>query len=310
MTLVVFRWQAGDRERISRHDAAPKQGEFVDAGDVEIFVQEMGPAKGPAVLFIHGTAAWSESWREPMAVLASQGFHTIALDLPPFGFSQRPEDGTYDRDHQASRIIGVLDALHITNAILVGHSIGSGPTLQAALNAPQKVRALILVDAALNLNPKGIEKNNSWMLQPLLSFKPLRDALVASSITNPLFTRWGLQQFVKNPAVATPERVALYQQPFVVIGTTSAVSDWVYYSLFDEDTSSGANPAYYTKLQMPVHIIWGEDDTTTPLSHGEYLATLIPGATLTTLKNVGHIPQIEDTAQFITILLGLLNEKN
>ena len=57
------------------------------------------------VLF-HGTAAWSELWRQTSDALAAAGFHVIALDLPPFGFSDRP--GNYTRQDQAARISDVL----------------------------------------------------------------------------------------------------------------------------------------------------------------------------------------------------------
>ena len=76
------------------------------------------------VVLIHGTAAWSELWRATIDALAAAGFHVIALDLPPFGFSDRP--GDYTRERQAARIDGVLDQLGVAPAIIVGHSFGAG----------------------------------------------------------------------------------------------------------------------------------------------------------------------------------------
>ena len=64
--LAFFRLQAHERETHEGANIAPPTGRFVKAADVEIFVQEAGPADAPAVLFVHGTGAWSETWREAM----------------------------------------------------------------------------------------------------------------------------------------------------------------------------------------------------------------------------------------------------
>src|SRR5258706_7642662 len=151
--LIVFRWQASRRETRSATELAPPAGRFVKAADVEIFIQEAGPSDGPAVLFVHGTGAWSETWKEPMDVLAKAGFHAVAIDLPPFGYSGRPYPPRYGKEDQGRRILGVLDALRIPRAVLVGHSFGGGPTMEAVFLAPGRVRALVLVDVALSLEP-------------------------------------------------------------------------------------------------------------------------------------------------------------
>ena len=155
VTLLIFRIGAGIRESQQRVEAAPTSGRFVQAGDLELFVQEMGPVAGPKVLLIHGTGAWSEIWRAPMVALAHAGFHAIAVDMPPFGFSERPITSDYSRQAQAQRIVALLAVLQIEEVILVGHSFGAGPTVEAALLMPERVRALVLVDAALNLQAQA-----------------------------------------------------------------------------------------------------------------------------------------------------------
>ena len=90
VVLGTFWWQAHARETRTRLEAAPSRGRFVQAADVEIFVQELGPSGAPVVLFVHGMGAWSELWRETLAATAAAGFRAVALDLPPFGYSQRP----------------------------------------------------------------------------------------------------------------------------------------------------------------------------------------------------------------------------
>jgi pimeloyl-ACP methyl ester carboxylesterase len=87
-----------------------------------------------------------------MEQVASLGYQAIAIDLPPFGYSLPPISGDYSKQAQARRILGVLDALAVTNAVFVGHSFGAGPLMEAVLLAPQRAWAIVLVDAALGLD--------------------------------------------------------------------------------------------------------------------------------------------------------------
>ncbi len=225
LTLAGFSCAASAREGQSRKAAAPGNGKFVKAGDVEIYLQEAGSGNRAPVVFIHGTGAWSETWRDSMTALASAGFRSVAIDLPPFGFSERPGNAAYSLDAQAKRIVGVLDALNIKHATLVGHSFGGGPTVEAALMATDRIRSLVLVDVALGLDAGS--HDTSRIQNFLVGLTPLRNAVAAATVTNPMFTKSLLKMFIFNKAAATDARVAIYQRPFVVEGTTTAVSAWV-----------------------------------------------------------------------------------
>jgi pimeloyl-ACP methyl ester carboxylesterase len=307
LVLAAFRWEAGRRESASAKSAAPPGGRYVKAADVEIFVQEAGPADGVPVLFIHGTGAWSEAWRGPMRALAGAGMRAIAIDLPPFGFSQRPDTPRYSKADQGRRIVGVLDALQLRQAILVGHSFGGGPTMEAALLAPERVRALVLVDAALAISSDDAQAREAPLaLRAFLAAQPVRDSVVATFLTNPMFTRKLLQGFIDDPARATDDWVRLYQRPLVVADTTAAVGTWLPALLAPQSVSASERPASYRNLKTATFVIWGERDTITPLDQGERIAKLVPAAELAVMKNVGHIPQIEDPAGFNDLLLKAL----
>jgi pimeloyl-ACP methyl ester carboxylesterase len=309
IALTIFRWQADARETRIAAEAAPPSGRYVRAHDIDMFVQEEGPADAPAVVFIHGTGAWSETWRPTLKAVAKAGFRAIAVDLPPFGYSARPASQRYERPDQAQRIIGALDTLGLKQVILVGHSFGAGPTVEATLAAPGRIRALVLVDAALgllDLQAAGAAPDSPGLVQHLLNMQPLRDSLVATFLTNPRFTKRLVQSFIANPALATDERTALYQQPLTVKGTTPAVGAWLPALLLPPSGARSYEIAAYQTLTMPVHIIWGALDTVTPLQQGEHIRTITPKATLAVMPDVGHIPQFEDAAQFNAVLLQFL----
>jgi pimeloyl-ACP methyl ester carboxylesterase len=104
----------------------------------------------------------------------------------------------------------------------------------------------------------------------------------------------GLRFFIENDDIVTAERIALYARPLNVQGTTDAVGNWLLTGLYhDERTSRSADLANYRIFHAPVLVIWGRDDSVTPLDQGEEIAALFPHAQLVVLDGVNHIPQVE-----------------
>jgi pimeloyl-ACP methyl ester carboxylesterase len=242
-------------------------------------------------VFVHAAGGWSEACKQTGEALAPRGFRSIALDMPPLGYSERPDTPRYSREAHARRVIGVLDAFRISAAFLVGHSFGSRAVAQAALTHPERVRGLVLVDPALTFEAPGASQ--ATLLDAALRISPLRTALAASTFGNPLFMRKLIQLFVADPARVTPYWVP-YRQPRDVKGTSRAIGDWLPQLLAKHDGSTSSDPAAYAHLTRPVLLIWGEQDTTTPVSLAESLTHRIPGSQLITMPGVGHMPPIED----------------
>lgn len=309
--LVFFSVQAWLRETKTPAEVAPATGRFVQAGDVELFVQEMGPSTGPAVVFIHGAGAWGGLWSETLTALSTAGFRCIAIDVPPFGFSQRPANASYSRVDQARRITAALDTMQISEALLVGHSFGGGATVETALMNPDRIRALVLADVGgLGLgNDPSQPGSQPSVASSILAVRPLRHALVASTVTNPLLTQRLLQMLILDPADATEERIAILQQPMVLKGSTDSLGDWLFATMTTQEASLTSDPANYQRLDMPALVVWGEDDTTIPLAEGQYLTSILPRSELVIMKGVNHIPQIEDSGAFNAIVLAFLEQQ-
>lgn len=307
--ILFFSIQANLRETKTRQEAAPSTGRFVQAGNVELFIQEMGPAEGEVVLFIHGTAAWSELWRETMTRLAAAGYRCIAVDIPPFGFSERPSTPSYGNADQAKRIVAVMDALEIERAILLGHSFGGGATMETALMIPDRIEALVLLDVGgLNLNLQPTPKTqNPSVMELFLRTPTVRNPVLAATATNPSFTKTLISAMVLDPADVTEEKIKILQEPLVLQGSTNTLGDWLQEVLGPQEVSLTSDPANYQKLSMPALILWGDSDTVIPLWEGEYLQSILPNAELVMMKGVNHIPHIEDNEKFIEVVLGFLN---
>lgn len=306
-------WQAMHRESGAGSTQAPPSGRFIEALGLRLHIQEQGRADAPAVLLVHGTGAWSETWRETMAALADHGYRAIAIDLPPFGYSQRPDSRRYDRRSQGERIAAMLRVLNLDSVVLVGHSFGAGPTVEAALIAPDRVRALILVDAALGVKAEHVVAgtvlpHNNSPVALALRLRPVRNAIVGSFVTNPRFTRRILQSFIALKERATPERVAVYQAPLSLSGTTDAYGDWLPELVAPTISSASEDPQSYRLMARPVGLIWGSLDSITPLEQGRAIAALVPDSHLHVLDGVGHIPQIEAPTAFNELLLTVLRE--
>lgn len=304
LVLTFFSLQAALRETKTRAEAAPATGRFVQAGDVELFIQELGPKDGPAVLFIHGAGAWGGIWQETMTALAQAGYYCIAVDVPPFGFSERPNPPTYSRLDQARRFSALIEALNLSSVTLVGHSFGGGATVETALLVPEKVRALVLVDVALGLQQAAGEP--PFLLNAFLAARPMRNAVLAATATNPPLTKPLLQMMIADPTNATDAQIAMLQKQLVLQDSTSALGDWAQAIFTAQETSPSTQLTSYAALTMPILIVWGEADTITPLAQGQHLHGLLPNSELVVLKQVNHIPQIEDVPVFNEAVLAFL----
>jgi pimeloyl-ACP methyl ester carboxylesterase len=301
------------RETGARQVLAPSTGRFVRAHDVELFIQEAGPADGPLVVFTHGTGAWGEIWRETLERLAAEGFHAVAVDLPPFGFSERPPTGDYTTATQGRRLAALLDALGSPQATLVGHSFGSRAAMEAVLLAPQRLKSLVLVDAALGLyDANGVAVAVSTAaaepgaLSAVLGFAPLSRLLVASTLTNPLLSRTLLKLLISRKEAATPALVATLQRPLELEGSTAALGRWLQWFVLPDMPELSGRIASYKTLEMPVLILWGATDSLTPLAQGRALAAELPTSQLVVLEDTGHIPAIENPAAFNDALVAFL----
>lgn len=289
-----FRGAAALREVDDAHEVAP--GTWVDVDGLAVHVQRWDGGDAGTLVLVPGTSAWAETWVEVAEPLSQAGYDVVALDLPPFGYTDRPVDGSYDRPSQAARIHGVIQALDLDDVVLMGHSFGGGATVETAMRYPDRLSHLILLDVALGLGKTPTEAPPG----------PLAEVIVAMTMSNPWFTRTGVQVMVADPSAVTETRVERYRTPLTVTGTTSAIAGWLP-ELAAPAPSWAAEEDRYAGIALPTTVIWGAADTATPLAQGEHLVALIPNAELVVLDGVGHLPQIEDPAGVVAAVRTALD---
>jgi len=299
--LIGFWVLAGQRETKNIDEAMPNSGALTSTSDGKIFLLIKGQKGDPVVLFAHGTAAWSGLWEPTLNAVAQNGYQAVAFDMPPFGFSEYAVDGDYSRTRQAERVIALLETFD-TPPIIVAHSVGAGPMVEATMKRPDLVSGLVVVAGAIALN-----SHETPATVPLfLRNRWITDALVSATATNPLLTSRFLSSFVFNKAAVTPEIVSVLQRPLTRLGYTAAVAKWVPQLFLSPVNADSTREDSWRLVDIPTVFIWGEKDTITPLDQGRALHALVPNSKLIILPNVGHIPQIEDPAGFQAALFDAL----
>ena len=282
------------RETRAPESDPPEGGRFVETAEGPVHVLEWGDPDDRTLLLLHGTGAWAGLWAPTGEALAAEGFHVVAMDLPPFGFTPRRPGADYARPAQAARVLALAEVLE--GPVLVAHSVGAGPGAAALLREPEAFDGAVLVAGAIGLGASA---------PPPLP-RMLRRGLSALLVTNPAFTERWLRLFVHRDEVVTEEMVEMLQEPLRGIGLTDAVAEWL-------PTLLGAGPGEVSRREEtweghegPVALIWGEEDGVTPPEDAERLDGLLRDSRLAVLPGVGHIPQIEDPEAFRAALLEAL----
>ncbi|MDA8586419.1 alpha/beta fold hydrolase [Rhodobacteraceae bacterium] len=305
LALVIsgYRIAAELREQLTADELRPETGRFVDTVHGRIHALEAGPADGLPVLLIHGSVGWAGLWADTMEDLAARGYRAIAIDLPPMGLSDRDNFTDYSRQAQGLRILAFVEAADI-KPIIVAHSFGAGAAVEALMAQPRAFEGAVIVAGALALGEDGEGREMPW----LLGGEVEREIVVANTVTNPHLTRPLLSRFVHRSAAITDAHIAAIQYPFGRIGSTDTIAAWLPTLLVPPRGAASSQAERYAGINLPVALIWGEEDTVTPPSQAQALQAALGDAPIYWLDDVGHIPQIEAPVAFHDVLGKALSE--
>jgi pimeloyl-ACP methyl ester carboxylesterase len=164
---------------------APVSQRFNVDGSLQLAADAWGDPERPPVVLLHGGGQTRHSWAGTAESLARGGWYAINVDLRGHGESDWAPDGNYDRLRYADDVIEVARTLH-TPPVLVGASLGGVSSLLAIHRAASPIaRALVLVDIATRMEPKGVERISAFMHAQPQGFASLEEAADAVAAYNP-----------------------------------------------------------------------------------------------------------------------------
>ena len=294
-----------------QHFSFVSQGQALQMGYMDVPPQS--PANGRSLVLMHGKNFCGATWEGSIKALSAAGYRVIVPDQIGFCTSSKPEHYQYSFQQLAQNTHQLLAKLGVNQASLLGHSTGGMLATRYALQYPDQVRQLALV------NPIGLE---DWKA---------------------LGVPWrSVDQWYQRELKQTAEGIRRYEQQTYYAGRWKAeYQRWV-------DMLAGLNqgpgkrlvawnsaliydmifnqPVYYEfqDLKMPTLLLIGTADTTAigsdiappevkaRIGHyqdlGRKVAQRIPHSTLVQFPGLGHAPQMEQPEPFHQALLGWLKQ--
>jgi pimeloyl-ACP methyl ester carboxylesterase len=279
---------------------APPPSDFIEVRGQIVHLRDEGPRDDaqPLVL-IHGTSASLHTWEGWVHTLKGQR-RVITFDLPgfgltgPFGGQYSPDD--YHGDTYARFVFDLLDALQVQRAVVGGNSLGGEVAWRMAVMAPERVAALVLVDAAgPPFTPQSVPAG--WILARVPVVNRVTEWVLPRSLV-----AQGLAGVYGDPAKVTPELVDRYFELTLRDGNRRALGQRL------RQAANGEQAERIAGIRQPTLILWGGRDRLIPPAVGRLFAQQIPGSRLVVFDDLGHVPQEEDpqrTVAPVKAFLGL-----
>lgn len=256
-------WVFGHLQELSMRAAGSESRVvLIDGHRIHYYVS--GPTSGAPIVLIHGLGGRSEDFVNLVPYLEKSGYRIYTPDLLGFGQSEEPRNASYSISDQADLVVNFFDAMGLQRADLGGWSMGGWIAQKIAVDHPERVNRLILMDSA------GLMMPPSWDTR--------------------LFTPTTPAELAQLEALLMPHPPTMPQFMAQDMLRISASYSWVVKRALNsmlsaKDVTDGDLPS----LKMPVLILWGELDRITPLSEGRAIHLLIPQSRLVVASGCGHL---------------------
>ncbi|MBC7521123.1 MAG: alpha/beta hydrolase [Sandarakinorhabdus sp.] len=301
LLVLVGLWAAFKVDDIPVAELRAKYGspasQYVElAPGTVIHLRDEGPKDAFPIVLLHGSNASLHTW-EPWVKRLTPRFRVISFDFPAHGLS----GPVPSRDYSAAAYVAITEKvvahLGLTRFALGGNSMGGGVAWRYTLANPDKVAALILVDAA-GKPPSG--PNKSTPLGFRIANTPyIRD--IAATVTPRALFESSFKQSVSVQSIATPAMIDRYWELIRYPGNRQATLDRF------AGYKAATDPAALKTITAPTLILWGRDDHVIPVESAAWFSSQLPNARVTILENVGHIPMEEAPDRALAPVLELLD---
>ena len=266
----------------------PLQGMSVHLRD-EGVVNDAAP-----ILLLHGTSASLHTWDGWVGEISAER-RVIRVDLPGFGLTGPFPHDDYSIERYVDFVIALLEALAVPRAIIAGSSFGGQIAWEVAATAPERVAALVLVDATgYPFTPESIPLGFQFGRVPggrWLIGKLLPRSVIKSSLRN----------LYGDPALVSDALVDRYYELALREGNRRALG-----LRFEHFMPGETRAARIPALAQPTLILWGGKDRLIPLESGQRFAREIAGSRLVLFEHLGHVPHEESPQETAAVLREFL----
>lgn len=243
---------------------------------INLHYRDEGNQEKPALFLLHGIMASLHTWDGWVDTLKDD-FRIVRIDIPGFGLTGPYADGIYNIERSVDMIDQLSDHLGIESFFLAGNSMGGYISWNFAAEHPEKVKRLILVDAA------GYPFKPPMMLE-LFQTPILKDSV--QYITPRFVVTHTLNEVYGDGSKITDDIIERYHQLMLREGNRQAVVE-VFASIAHVDSSK------IKQLKVPTLIQWGDADVWIPLENAQKFAGDIEDSKTIVYSGVGHIPMEE-----------------
>lgn len=236
---------------------------------------------GELVVLLHGWGSNIKLFANLIDLLSAK-YTVVAMDMPGFGESEEPKT-PWCVDDYVQFVIDFLKDYDAKEVTLLGHSFGGRVIIKmhSRESLPFKVKKVILVDSAGIMPPKSNKK--SWRTR----YYKMGKAVLSTKLVQKLAPD-ALENFRKKMGSAD-------------YAAASPMMRQVMVKVVNEDLEP-----YLPLIKCPTLLVWGVNDTATPLSDGEKMEKLIPDAGLVKLENAGHYSFLEQQFTFNRVMCSFM----
>ena len=242
---------------------------------------------GPVVLFLHGLGGSRTAW-EPQLAELSDCCRCVAWDMPGYGASNAPS-GPLTFEMLAEAAVGLLDRLNSERAVIVGLSLGGMVGLHLAINHPDRVAGLVLLDSSPAFGFDGLTDSDDWIAQRLA---PL-DAGETPAKIAPEILRSVAGEGASETVI---EEAAMAMARIPTKGLAAAVRCLTTHNVVKD----------LDRITTPTLVIVGDQDTETPPTYSRFLAENIANADYVEIPGIGHLSNLEAPNEVNRLLRGFV----
>jgi pimeloyl-ACP methyl ester carboxylesterase len=251
----------------------------LDVNGIRIAYRRAG--QGDPLILLHGFISDSRVWR-PQIEEFSSDFDVIAWDAPGCGESSDPPE-EFTMGDFVDCLAGLLNALGVSPAHLMGLSWGGTAALEFHRRYREKVRSLVLADAYAGWTGSLGAEAARQRLE-----RCLRESQMPAAEWVP---KWVPEAFSSNASQTLLDEYAAIMSDFHPVGFRAM--------------SRAVTPDFREALRIvsvPTLLIWGAEDSRSPVSCGEHMRELIPGSRLVIIEEAGHVSNFEQRDRFNAVV--------